>query len=101
MINYTIVLRRDAQTDLDEIIIWYEEQQQRLGFEFIYEFEITLRKILRNPFYASFFEADARGASLKKFPYQVIYRIDEDTSLIRIIAIIHQHRNPTWFKKRL
>lgn len=98
--NYTIVLRREAQVDLNEIILWYEEQKQGLGLEFIYAFEDALNKIIRNPFYASFIEADARGASLKKFPYQVIYRI-ADTKVIRIIAIVHQHRNPSWFKNRL
>ncbi len=34
---FEIVLRREAQIDLDEIFIWYEEQKMGLGLDFINE----------------------------------------------------------------
>ena len=37
---------------------------------------------------------------IKRFPYEVIYRIDEPKMQIRILAVIHQHRDPEWFRKR-
>ena len=102
MVNeFEIVLRREAQIELDEIFIWYEEQKAGLGFEFLKEFENDINKVSHNPYYASYIEADARGTSLKKFPYQVIYRIDEIKRQVRIIAIIHLRRNPEWFRQRL
>ena len=99
--SFEIVLRREAQIELDEIFIWYEEQKIGLGLDFINEFEATINKITHNPYYASYIEIDARSASLKKFPYEIIYRIDEVNWQVRIIAIIHQRRNPTWFRRRL
>ena len=66
--NFEVVLRSEAEKDLDEIFGWYEEQQLELGFKFLADFENTIRKILRNPVYASFIIEDARGATLKKFP---------------------------------
>ena len=98
---FEIVLRKEAQLDLDEIFVWYEEQKEGLGFEFIDSFEKVLNKIAFNPYYASFIIEDARGASLKRFPYEVIYRVDEDQWQVRIIAVIHQHRNPEWFRNRI
>ena len=36
--NFEIVLSKEAQIDLDEIFVWYEEQKSTLGFEFLNEF---------------------------------------------------------------
>ena len=98
---FDVVLRKDAQLDLDEIFVWYEEQKEGLGFKFIDSFEEVLNKIALNPYYASFILEDARSASLKRFPYEVIYRVNENQQQVRIIAVIHQHRNPEWFKNRI
>lgn len=99
--SFEILLQREAQIDLDEIFVWYEEQKTGLGFDFITEFESTLNKISRNPYYASLVHMDARSASLKRFPYEIIYRINEASQAVRIIALIHHRRNPKWFKQRL
>ena len=99
--SFEVVLQREAQIDLDEIFLWYEEQKVGLGFEFLKEFENAINKVSHNPHYASYIEADARVTSLKKFPYQVIYRTDEIKWQVRIIAIIHLRRNPEWFRQRL
>ncbi len=99
--SFEIVLRREANVELDEIFIWYEEQKVGLGLDFINEFESTINRIIRNPYYASYIEIDARSASLKKFPYEIIFRVDEVNRQARIIAVIHQRRNPNWFRQRL
>lgn len=97
---FDIVLTREAQLDLDEIFVWYEDQKEGLGFNFMNRFETIINKLSTNPYYASFLLVDARGISLKKFPYEVIYRVNEEKHQIRIIAIIHQHRDPEWFRMR-
>ena len=98
---FVIIISRAAEIDLDESFIWYEEQKNNLGFEFINAFESTLNQILLNPYYASIIEADARYASLKRFPYSVIYRVNLEQLQIRVIAIIHQHRHPSWISSRI
>lgn len=99
--NYELFITKSAQLDLDEIFIWYEEQKTHLGREFIEEFDQTVNRISKNPFFASLVDQEARSASLKKFPYQIVYRIIESDSQIRIIAVVHHHRNPEWFRQRL
>lgn len=98
---FDVVLTRDAQIDLDEIFVWYEEQKEGLGFDFVSRFELILQKLSGNPYYASFILDDARGVSIKKFPYEIIYRVNNAKQQVRIIAIIHQHRNPEWFRIRI
>lgn len=99
--SFSIILRREAAIDLDEIFVWYEMQKQGLGFEFINQFERILDKIIHNPTYASIIIEDGRSATLKRFPYEIIYLVDEPNQQVRIIAIIHQRRNPEWFRQRL
>ena len=98
--NFTLTVRREAQIDIDEIFVWYEEQKIGLGFEFLQEFEKVINKILSNPYFASCILHDMRAATPKRFPYNVVYRIDELNKEIRIIAVSHQSRRPGWFKKR-
>lgn len=81
--------------------MWYEIQKDGLGFDFIAQFEQTLQKILNNPFYAAAILEDARRTTFKRFLYEIIYRVDELNSEIRILAIIHQRRDPEWFRKKL
>ena len=99
--NFQLIVTKAAEIDLDESFVWYEKQKEELGFAFILEFEKTLNKIMSNPFYPSLIEDDARSASLKRFPYTIIYRILTKQLQVRIIAVIHQHRDPEWIRTRL
>ncbi len=98
---FRIVVSREAEFDLDESFVWHEEQKDDLGFEFIEAFEKTINDILNTPFYAAIIEDDVRSATLKRFPYSVIYRVIVERFEIRVIAIIHQHRHPNWIRNRI
>ena len=99
--NFQLIVTIAAEIDLDESFIWYEKQKENLGFAFIQEFEKTLNKIITNPFYTSVIEGDARAATLKRFPYTIIYRVLTEQMQIRVIAVIHQHRDPEWIRTRI
>ena len=98
--GFQVLITRPAQTDLDEIFYWYDEQKDALGFLFLSEFDKTIANIRYNPFFASIYEENVRIASLKRFPYYVVYRILTETCQCRVIAIIHQHRNPKLIQAR-
>ena len=100
MSKYKIVVQNAAQLDLDEAFIWYEEKKLNLGFRFIEDFENILNKIITNPFFASKVDSELRAASLKIFPYEIVYKIDKLSDTIIIIAINHFKREPLWYKKR-
>ena len=100
MSKYKLIIQNAAQLDLDEAFIWYEEKKSDLGFRFVEEFEIILTKIIANPFFASKVDSELRAASLKIFPYEIVYKIDKLSDTIIIIAINHFKRAPMWYKKR-
>jgi plasmid stabilization system protein ParE len=94
--SFKLIVRREAQIDLDEIFVWYEERKIGLGFEFLEEFDNLVNKILDNPYFASVILEDARAATPKRFPYDVVYRIDIMQKEIRIIAVSHPPKPQTW-----
>lgn len=61
-----------------------------LGKEFLREFQKGISRILEHPLAWSPVQDNVRKCILLKFPYNIIYAIEEN--LIIIIAIAHQHR---------
>ncbi len=80
--------------------MWYEKEKTGLGEDFIDAFEETITKIERNPHHASLYNETYRSVTLKRFPYAIIYLVDEGKAEVYIIAISHQHRRPSLFKNR-
>jgi hypothetical protein len=56
-----------------------------------------------NPFRYRNTYKELRGLNLKKYPYNLIYFIDENKQLITIISLYHHKRNPKakYHKKKL
>ena len=94
-----IVVKPLAELDLEEIFIWYELKKDGLGEAFVLDFDSTINKIKLNPLYAGFIERNARNASLKRFPYNIIYTVEDNTVFVH--AVIHQSRNPLLTSSRL
>ncbi len=97
---WKIIVGDLAQTDLQEAYEWYERKKPDLGDEILGELDITINKIEKRPFLASYDHDKARSATLKRFPYEAIYLVDEFKHEVYVIAISHQHRKPGWFFRR-
>ena len=88
-----------AQAELDEAFIWYENQQENLGVQFLTEFDAAIKRITAYPKSYALLANDIRRCLIKLFPYSVLYGIDADT--IVIIAVAHLHRKPNYWIDRL
>lgn len=88
----------EAEQELDEAALWYEEKQPGLGDDFLNEFETTLRRILEAPERWKFFRGDNRKLNLSRFPYAVVYSLKGDTLFIK--AVMHLHRRPFYWLDR-
>jgi mRNA-degrading endonuclease RelE of RelBE toxin-antitoxin system len=98
--SWQILIEDFAKIDLQQAFNWYELEKNGLGNLFLDDFEETLEKIKRNPFYTSKINERTRGASFKKFPYEIVYMVNSEKYIIYIIVITHQHRKPNWYKER-
>jgi hypothetical protein len=69
-----------------------------LAKQFLKEIDYYLNLIGKNPFhFAVRFSDKYRFAVLKKFPYFIVFRIEESEGLIYVISIFHTSRNPVNF----
>lgn len=87
-----------AQAELDEAFSWYEEQAVGLGYEFLDEFDQSVRLIASFPEAFEQIEDDVRRCLVNRFPYGVIYGIDCEE--IVVIAVAHLKREPNYWIDR-
>ncbi|NWF49677.1 MAG: type II toxin-antitoxin system RelE/ParE family toxin [Ignavibacteriaceae bacterium] len=97
--KYRIIVRPEAEGDLSEAFLWYEDKRKGLGHDFLLHIDAGIRFIARNPnIYKSEYR-DTRKHLVKRFPYKIIYLIHNESLII--LAVLHMRRNPALLKKRL
>ncbi len=96
--NLPLIINPEAELDLAEARRWYEAERVGLGDELIEAVGKVLNRIQRAPrLYAKVFQ-ELRLALVRRFPYAVLYRIDEDQ--ITVVAVYHTHRDPRAWQGR-
>jgi|SRR6185436_5365911 len=88
-----------AQREVDDAVIWYEQQAEGLSRDFLDQLDRAVRLVKSHPNIATQIEADIRRFLLARFPYSLIYGIDDDS--IVVIAVAHQHRQPRYWADRI
>ena len=91
--RYHLIIKSKAEKDLQQSFEWYQEKKQGLGDELIEQTEVTIRKILDNPYQYPRIHGEIRRALVRRFPYSILYIVEKDT--VSIIAIFHCKRNPS------
>ncbi len=101
MDSYLVVILKEAQLDLEEIIEWYEEQQEGLGETFFVRYEYITGLLARNPYLFPDHLLFVRRALVSRTPYAIYYAIDEPNKQAEVIAVLHQKRDPDLLRKRI
>jgi hypothetical protein len=84
-----------ADHEVDDAVAWYDEQAEGLGGDFLDELDRVIRLIRIYPLLATQIEPEIRRFLLARFPYSLIYGIDQET--IVVIAVAPQHREPRYW----
>lgn len=87
-----------AENDLNDAIEYYERCQKGLGTDFLIEAHKTLERILQYPNSWSEISSNCRRCLTNRFPYEIIYSIEENA--IIVLAVASQHRHPDFWKNR-
>lgn len=77
----------------------YAECQKGLELRFIAAVERGIQQIVETPERWPVLEDDIRRCLTRVFPYAVLYSIETDYVLI--IALMHSHREPGYWRKRI
>ncbi|MGI8820955.1 MAG: type II toxin-antitoxin system RelE/ParE family toxin [Chthoniobacterales bacterium] len=87
-----------AHAELQAAAVYYEREQRGLGRRFAIAVEETVTRVCRQPSVYRIVEADIRKCRVRRFPYAVIFR--EQTDSIQVLAVMHLHRQPGYWRER-
>ena len=88
-----------ARAEFRESICYYETQQPKLGKRFLSAVRSATERIELHPLMYKALENDIRQCRVRHFPYGLIYRSRKDE--LQIVAVMHLHRKPGYWKHRL
>jgi plasmid stabilization system protein ParE len=89
----------EAEREFLEAIDYYEERVTDLGFEFAVEVYAAIGRAVEHPKAWPIIDGEVRRCQTKRFPYGVLY--SEEANGIFVIAVMHLHRDPDYWKHRL
>jgi toxin ParE1/3/4 len=89
-----------AEAEYLEAIAFFESRQIGLGAAYILELEAAMVSVTYNPCsYRIKRQPNIRYASLKQFPFKIMFR--DDDSGVQILAVAHKRRRPDYWLDRL
>lgn len=93
--NRRTFVRPEAQINIRDAAVWYEQRETGLGQRFMEEIRQSLKSISRLPLRFPVIENGVRRLLLRRFPYAIYFLWENDTAIV--IAVLHQHRaTETW-----
>jgi plasmid stabilization system protein ParE len=84
-----LIIRPEAEADLEEAKSWYEQRRKGLGDEFLLCVEEALDRIRQFPKLYAIAYKKVRVAVLRRFPYLICYRITRVA--IEVLAVPHSN----------
>ena len=88
-----------SEEEFYDAYYYYSLQLEGLEDQFLQEFEKTIELIKKYPEAWRKMGLHTRRGLLKRFPYFILYVIENDKILITCIA--HQHRDPEYYIDRI
>ena len=94
-----IIIRPEAEAEVQSAFDWYEEQSDGLGFEFLRAIDACLSGVERNPLaFTIMHEPNVRRALVRRFPYALFYLVENEA--IVVIAVFNVKRHPIdWLRR--
>ena len=89
----------EAEEEFLQAIDYYEDCKKGLGYEFSVEAHSAIQRAVTFPLAWQAIEGEIRRVLVNRFPYGVLYTVE--TEEIFIVAIMHLHREPFYWKKRI
>lgn len=94
-----VLFHPDAETEFNAAIDYYEDIGKGLGYDFSLEVFSALERIKAFPKAWLVIEDGIRRSLVNRFPYGILYAEEQDK--IYIVAVMHLHRDPDYWKHRI
>ena len=95
----SVLFHPDAESEFNAAIDYYEDIEKGLGYDFSLEVFSALERIIAFPKAWLVIEDGVRRSLVRRFPYGILYAEEKDK--IYIVAVMHLHRDPEYWKHRI
>ena len=89
----------EGEREFVQAALWYEEQQQGLGQRFLNCVQDALNRLVISPELYPLVDGDVRRCLTKTFPFGILFRAGREQ--IAVLAVMHLHREPGYWKPRV
>jgi len=91
--NYKIIVSKRAQFEILDITDYYFQINLELAYKFYLKLEETYGYLIMYPYFQKRYK-EFRIISIKKFPYILVFEIDENNKSVSILSCFHTSQNP-------
>jgi plasmid stabilization system protein ParE len=88
-----------AESEFNAAIDYYEDIEKGLGYDFSLETFSALDRIIAFPKVWLIIEDGIRRSLVRRFSYGILYAEEQDK--IYVVAVMHLHRYPDYWKHRI
>jgi plasmid stabilization system protein ParE len=92
-VSWRVIIRPNAEADLQDARSWYESQRIGLGDELLVEVRNAVQLLAEQPERRSIHYNGFRRLITRRFPYKIFYRVEGDCVIVfRILHAKRDHR---------
>ncbi|MEC4005706.1 type II toxin-antitoxin system RelE/ParE family toxin [Flavobacterium sp. SUN052] len=95
---YKVVFDPRAIIDIQETVTYYDSKKEGLGLRFYETLEEHIAIISKTPFFQLRYK-DYHALPIKKFPFIILYYIDENLKIVYIMSVFNTFLNPIKYPK--
>jgi plasmid stabilization system protein ParE len=89
-VSWPVIIRPNAEADLQAAWAWYESQRPGLGDEWLIEIRAAIHQLKNDPERRPLYYRDFRRLLTRRFPYKLFYRIENGRVIV--FRILHAKR---------
>lgn len=94
----TFSFHPDAEAEFNAAIDYYETTKYGLGLDFAHEVFSAISRAVEHPQAWPVLRGKVRRCQTARFPYGILY--SQETNGIFVLAVMHLHRDPDYWKDR-
>jgi toxin ParE1/3/4 len=100
-VNYRLIIREQAEADIAEAALWYQEQRAGLGDEFLLDIQDAIGRAAAHPcqYPRLRHKPEVRRILAARFPYRIFFIRRPDA--VVIFRVLHGARHDREWKMRL
>lgn len=100
--SWRVIVRPEAGGDVEEAAAWYDARREGLGDEFVEDVLAVFDALAENPLLNSrrHPRKNIRWRYPERFPYRVIYEVQEAESTVTVAAVLHAARHDREWRRR-